>query len=125
MSLIKHIVFYDAQCPFCFYFKKTLRLFDWTDQIKWVAVQETRQNGTYPYLEGRDTLDEIHMLTKEGEIKQGFYTIRRLLLALPPFALLALLLYLPGVDRVGPPLYRWVSANRHRWFGRYDLPRYA
>ncbi|WP_079477754.1 thiol-disulfide oxidoreductase DCC family protein [Halobacillus salinus] len=122
---MKHIVFYDAQCPFCFYFKKTFRLFDWANQIKWVAVQETEREGLYPYLDGRDALAEIHMLTKEGEIKQGFYTIRRLLLALPMFAVLGLLLYLPGVSRIGDPLYKWVSDNRHQWFGRYDLPRYA
>ncbi|GEN53363.1 thiol-disulfide oxidoreductase DCC family protein [Halobacillus faecis] len=121
----KHIVFYDAQCPFCFYVKKTFLTFDWLHQIKWVAVQETEGTGKYPYLKGRNTLDEIHMLTKEGEVKQGFETIRKLLLSLPLFAVIGILLSFPGVDRIGSPLYRWFSDHRHQWFGRYDLPRYA
>ncbi len=122
---MKHIVFYDAQCPFCFNVKRILRKFDWFHQIKWVAVQEVEERGGYPYLEGRNTLDEIHMLTKEGEVKEGYYSIRKLLLALPPFALLGLLLYLPGMDRVGSPAYKWFSGHRYQWFGRYDIPRYA
>ncbi|RWZ58801.1 DUF393 domain-containing protein [Halobacillus fulvus] len=122
---MKHIIFYDAQCPFCFYVKKTFRKFDWLDQIKWVSVQETEKEGLYPYLKGRETLEEIHMLTKQGEIKQGFYTIRRMLLALPLFSVIGILLYLPGAAKVGSPLYRWFSDHRHEWFGRYDIPRYA
>lgn len=122
---MKHIVFYDAQCPFCFYVKKTFRKFDWLNQIKWVAVQEVEGSGKYPYLEGRNTLDEIHMLTKEGEVKEGFYTIQKLLLTLPLFSLFGILLSLPGVDVIGSPFYRWFSDHRHQWFGRYGLPRYA
>ncbi|WP_226581754.1 thiol-disulfide oxidoreductase DCC family protein [Halobacillus litoralis] len=122
---MKHIVFYDAQCPFCFYVKKVFRRFDWLDQIKWVSVQEATRGGKYPYLEGRNTLDEIHMLTKQGEVKEGFATIRKLLLALPLFSVFGIILSLPGVDFIGSPLYRWFSAHRHQWFGRYDLPRYA
>ncbi|MCA0985298.1 DUF393 domain-containing protein [Halobacillus yeomjeoni] len=121
----RHVVFYDAQCPFCFYVKKVFRKFDWFDQIKWVSVQEVERSGKYPYLEGRETLDEIHMLTKQGEIKHGFYTIRTLLISLPVFAAFGILLYLPGVEKLGSPLYRWFSSHRHQWFGRYDLPRYA
>lgn len=122
---MKHVVFYDAKCPFCFYIKKVFRKFDWMGQIKWVAVQDTDKEGKFPYLEGRNTLDEIHMLTKKGEVIEGFYTVRRLLLALPLFAVFGVLLYLPGMDKIGSPLYQWFSAHRHQWFGRYDLPRYA
>ncbi|ELK46369.1 DUF393 domain-containing protein [Halobacillus sp. ACCC02827] len=121
---MKHIVFYDAQCPFCFYVKKTFRAFDWQNRIKWVSVQETEKTDRYPYLEGRPVLEEIHMLTKEGEIVQGFHTIRKLLLALPLFSVFGILLSLPGMSTIGSPLYRFVSDHRHQWFGRYDIPRY-
>jgi predicted DCC family thiol-disulfide oxidoreductase YuxK len=122
---MKHVIFYDAQCPFCFQVKRIFRKFDWLHQVKWVSVQEVEKTGKYPYLEGRNTLDEIHMLTKEGEIKQGFATIRHLLLLLPPVSILGLILYLPGMNRIGSPLYRWFSSHRYQWFGRYDIPRYA
>ncbi|MGP4068649.1 thiol-disulfide oxidoreductase DCC family protein [Halobacillus sp. B29] len=122
---MKHVVFYDAQCPFCYQIKRVFSKFDWLDQIKWVSVQAIEQSGKYPYLEGRNTLDEIHMLTKEGEIKKGFFTIRRLMLVLPPVSLIGLLLYLPGLHLIGTPLYQWFSSHRYQWFGRYEYPRYS
>ncbi|UOR11040.1 thiol-disulfide oxidoreductase DCC family protein [Halobacillus amylolyticus] len=122
---MKHIVFYDAKCPFCFNVKRVVHKFDWRKQMKWVSIQEVEKTyGKYPYLEGRNTRDEIHMLTKEGELKAGFQTIRRLLILLPPFAFIGLLLYLPGMERIGSPLYRWFSGHRYQWFGQYDQPRY-
>ncbi|WP_240339670.1 thiol-disulfide oxidoreductase DCC family protein [Halobacillus ihumii] len=123
--MMKHIVFYDAACPFCFNVKRILRKFDWLNQLKWVSVQEVeKENGKYPYLSGRNTRDEIHMLTKQGELKAGFGTIRKLLLLLPPISWIGLILYLPGMDRLGSPLYKWFSSHRYQWFGQYDQPRY-
>ncbi|MFC7060878.1 thiol-disulfide oxidoreductase DCC family protein [Halobacillus seohaensis] len=121
---MKHIVFYDAQCPFCYHVKKFLRRFDWFDQVKWVSVQEVEASGNYPYLKGENTLEEIHLLTKQGELKKGFRSIRFLLIVLPPLSLIGFALYLPGVLKVGSPLYIWFSKRRYKWFGQYDKPRY-
>ncbi|KGX92532.1 hypothetical protein N781_14410 [Pontibacillus halophilus JSM 076056 = DSM 19796] len=120
----KHIVFYDAKCPLCHSIKTVLKRLDWFNRIEWVAIQEAeRRLDLYPYLIGKDVYDEIHMRTAKGEVKVGYYAIRRMLLALPVPALLALLLYIPYLDKVGSPLYKWFSAHRYEWFGRYETAK--
>ncbi|WP_101842222.1 thiol-disulfide oxidoreductase DCC family protein [Halobacillus sp. Marseille-P3879] len=121
---MKHIVFYDAQCPFCYYVKKTLKRLDWNNRMKWVSVQQVEENGHYPYLKGRPLLEEIHLLTAKGQVIEGFRAVRLILLQLPTVFLPGLLLYLPGMDKVGSVSYRWFSNRRYQWFGRYNKPRY-
>ncbi|GGF20513.1 hypothetical protein GCM10010954_19060 [Halobacillus andaensis] len=121
---MKHIVFYDAQCPFCYYVKKWVQRLDWNANMKWVSVQEVYKNGRYPYLEGRPLLDEIHLLTDQGKVVEGFHSIRFILLQLPLFFMPGLLLYLPGMKVWGVRLYKWFSSRRYEWFGQYDQPRY-
>ena len=45
---------------------------------------------------------------------RGFYAFRMLALRLPPLLLVAPLLWLPGVNRLGEAAYEWVAANRFR-----------
>ncbi|WP_028784979.1 thiol-disulfide oxidoreductase DCC family protein [Thalassobacillus devorans] len=120
---MKHIVFYDAQCPLCFNLKRVLRKLDWFNKIKWISVQEAERSEGFRYLDGKDVYDEIYMKTSDGRLLAGFYTIRRLLVSLPLTFYAGLLMYLPFVSRFGSPLYKWVSKNRYDWFGRYDQPR--
>ncbi|MCA0988711.1 thiol-disulfide oxidoreductase DCC family protein [Guptibacillus algicola] len=124
---MKHLVFYDAECPFCFNLKKILQKLDWRGQVEWIAVQEVENNPeAYPYMQYRHDLmyDEIHMLTASGRLYSGFSTVRRLFLALPITIPLSLFLYLPFLDRIGAPLYKWFSTHRYEWFGRYPEPVY-
>ncbi len=121
---MKYIVFYDAQCPFCYYLKKVLRRFDWRRIIKWVSIQEVEKNRNYPYLAGKSLSEEIHMLTRQGKVRSGFDAIRVLLIQLPPVSFLGLISYLPPLSMIGPAFYRWFSSHRYEWFGRYQTPRY-
>ncbi|MCP3030977.1 DUF393 domain-containing protein [Halobacillus sp. A1] len=121
---MKNIVFYDATCPFCYRVKKLLKPMDWLNRVKWVSVQEVEINGRYPYLKGKNILEEIHLLTEQGELKKGFSAIRLLLLKLPPVSLVGMIFYLPGISRLGSPLYLGFSKRRYQWFGQYDEPRY-
>lgn len=124
---MRHLVFYDAECPFCFYVKKSLRKLDWFNKIEWIPVQEIEEHPEdYPYMQFRHKrmYDEIHMLTTSGNLHAGFYTVRRLLMALPVTVPFSLLLYLPFIDKLGSPYYIWFSKNRYDWFGRYSEPRF-
>ncbi|WP_173918396.1 thiol-disulfide oxidoreductase DCC family protein [Halobacillus sp. Marseille-Q1614] len=121
---MRHVVFYDARCPFCYYLKKTLRRLDWRKKIKWVSIQEVEKSEGYPYLKGRNISEEIHLLTNQGQVAAGFDAVRLLLLQLPPVSIFGLLSYLPPVNLIGPPFYRWFSSHRYEWFGQYESPRY-
>ncbi|MGE7215321.1 thiol-disulfide oxidoreductase DCC family protein [Priestia koreensis] len=121
---MKHIIFYDAQCPLCANVKKVLIKLDWFQRLEWVPVQKAEDEAQYHYLKERDVYDRIHMMSASGRLYAGFYSVRRILRALPATALFGWLLYIPKVDRLGVPLYNWISANRHDWFGRYAAPVY-
>nr|WP_252314772.1 hypothetical protein [Sinobaca sp. H24] len=54
---------------------------------------------------------------------KGFHAIRRLLIELPAARVPGALLYFPLVDKIGSPLYLYVSKSRFKWFGKYDPPR--
>ncbi|MFC0524443.1 thiol-disulfide oxidoreductase DCC family protein [Pontibacillus salicampi] len=122
---MKHIVFYDAQCPFCYHVKLVLKKLDWFGKIEWKAVQEAEQEvAYYDYLEGRNVYDEIHMLSSDNVLYSGFYTVRKLMSMLPLTAPFAMLLYIPLIDKIGVPLYNWFSQHRYQWFGRYETPQW-
>lgn len=59
-------------------------------------------------------LSGLPMRTSGGRILVGFPAVRRALARTPLGALPALLLYLPGVNRLGARAYAWVAANRRR-----------
>jgi len=93
---MKHKVFFDAECPLCYNVKKIIKALDWTNQIQWIPVQYIERTE-YSYLkkEGRDLYDQIHMVTKKGEVLAGFETVRRLLTVLPLTFPIGVLLHLP------------------------------
>ncbi|MCM2676839.1 thiol-disulfide oxidoreductase DCC family protein [Alkalicoccobacillus plakortidis] len=113
----KHIVFYDAECPLCQSVKAVIVKLDWFNRFEWQSVQKIAETK-YRFLQNRHLYDEIHMVTSDNEIKTGFYTVRKILLNLPLASGLALLLFLPFVDKLGVPLYTFISTNRYEWFGR-------
>lgn len=122
---MKHLVFYDAECPLCSTAKTVIEKLDWRDRIRWIPVQEIEKGERFQFLQDRDIYDRIHMISASGEVYAGFYTIRKLLTILPlamPFSWLA---YLPFVDKIFSPLYMWISKNRYQWFGRIPAGSYS
>lgn len=61
------------------------------------------------------------MLSPQGKVYEGFYTIRKILTLLPLTFAISWLGYLPYIDRILSPLYMWVSTHRYQWFGRKPL----
>ncbi|MGD7008184.1 thiol-disulfide oxidoreductase DCC family protein [Metabacillus sp. 84] len=120
---MKHVVFYDAQCPLCFYLKKTLSLLDWKDKIRWSSVQ-TIEETPYAFLRNRPLLEKIHMITDEGELYSGAKTIRKIFLSLPLTKVFGYMMFIPFVMPVAEIIYSKVSSSRIKWFGRYEVPRF-
>lgn len=122
--MTQHLVFYDASCPLCYHLKKNLTKLDKNNKLHWIAAQTAEEDpDTYPYLQGRNFYEEIHILTSRGVVMKGFHAIRRLLIELPAARVPGALLYFPLVDKIGSPLYLYVSKSRFKWFGKYDPPR--
>ncbi|SFE18252.1 Predicted thiol-disulfide oxidoreductase YuxK, DCC family [Lentibacillus persicus] len=120
--MTKHIVFYDAECPLCRTVKAVLMKLDKNDAILWHPVQKVREDHQLEINIYKNMYDEIYMYTKNKEVLTGFYTVRKILSVLPATKLIGRFLYMPFVDYVGDPAYRFVSTRRYKWFGRvpYD-----
>ncbi|MDO6449181.1 thiol-disulfide oxidoreductase DCC family protein [Oceanobacillus profundus] len=118
---MRHIVFYDAECPLCSTVKIAVQKLDWFRRIHWIPVQVAEGSYKFHFLKNRDIYDKIQMLSSKGRLYEGFYTVRKILTALPLTFPFSLLFYLPYIDRLLSPLYMWISKNRYDWFGRKPL----
>lgn len=118
---MKYIVFYDGECPLCSSVKIAVEKLDWFQRIQWVPVQIVEKSDKFTFLKNRNIYDKIQMLSTNGRLYEGFYTVRKLLTVLPLTFPFSWLLYLPYIDRVLAPLYMWISKNRYDWFGRKPL----
>ncbi|MED3726239.1 DUF393 domain-containing protein [Priestia filamentosa] len=117
---MKHLVFYDADCPLCSNVKKVVQALDWGKRLDWMPVQSIQSEQKFRFLAKRNIYDEIHMISRDNELFSGFYTVRKILKSLPLTWPIGMLLSLPLMEKLGVPLYTWVSENRYEWFGRYS-----
>lgn len=122
---MKHLVFYDAECPLCSSAKAVIKKLDWFRRIEWVPVQKIEQSDRFDFLKDRDIYDRIHMISSEGQLYAGFYTVRKLLTVLPLTFPIGWAAYLPFMDKIFGPLYMWISKNRYQWFGRKQSVSYS
>ncbi|KZZ82612.1 MULTISPECIES: DUF393 domain-containing protein [Bacillaceae] len=120
---MKHVVFYDAQCPLCFHLKKFLSSLDWQCKIKWSSVQ-TIEETPFAFLRDRPLLEKIHMITRDEEVLAGAHALREIFLAMPLTRPLGIIMYIPFVIKAAEIIYSQVSTSRFKWFGRYSQPRY-
>jgi predicted DCC family thiol-disulfide oxidoreductase YuxK len=103
--------YYDGDCGFCTRTVKALAALDLRRRVRWVAFQSLDEMPGG--LSDADLRREAFI--QRGErLEGGFYSFRRLTLALPPLWPLTTLLWLPGVNRLGEIAYAWVARNRTR-----------
>ena len=119
----KHwVLYYDGECGFCtrsvwaLAFADFFRVVAWTDFRK---LPNPPVGLTWADLDAAAYLEIMAGDTGEDsgqgrKLYRGFYAFRMLTLRLLPLMPLALLLWLPGVNRLGEWAYGWVAANRYR-----------
>lgn len=104
--------YYDGECGMCSGLVRLLRALDWMHRLRWVSSQslEVPPRGL-----SRESLEtSAYLETRSGVLREGFYAIRSLLLQIPLTFPIGLVMWLPWIDRLGVPVYRWVARNRHR-----------
>ena len=106
---------YDADCGMCASTVRLLRRLDWRGRVSWISAQslDTPPSG----LSWEDLDRSAYLETPTGDLHEGFFAIRELLLRLPMTAPIAALMLLPGLSMAGVPAYRWVARNRNRLSG--------
>ena len=106
---------YDADCGMCASAVRLLSRLDWRGRVAWISAQSL--DTPPPGLSWEDLDRSAYLETPNGDLHEGFFAIRELLLRLPLTAPIGALMLLPGVSMAGVPVYRWVARNRYRISG--------
>jgi predicted DCC family thiol-disulfide oxidoreductase YuxK len=106
-------VLYDEHCHFC---ARSLFIFERLD-LKGHVKFETQHTADSEILEKEGVFPENEMYVfVDGECYGGYFAFRRLLWYFRLTIPLALLMYLPPTEFLGTRLYRYIAANRDRYF---------
>ena len=116
---------YDGMCVLCTQSERVVRLFDWLNRVERLDAQNSEVvNARFPELQDEDILGEIYVQTRDGRWLIGFFGMRYITRQLPLGWLLLPILHFPGMNAVGPRIYRWVAKRRYainKFFGK-DCP---
>ena len=117
---------YDGYCVICQQTRRTVKALDWLHRVEFLDLNDWEVvKAHYPSLEWDDVQGQIHVVQADGSILGGFWGTRRLLRELPLGIPLWLLLHLPGMNWLGPKIYRFIARHRYainRFFG-VELPQ--
>ncbi|CAM3538974.1 thiol-disulfide oxidoreductase DCC family protein [Cytobacillus oceanisediminis] len=112
---MKTIALYDGTCSLCKETKRLSEKLDWLKQVEWISLQEYERNLNSISFSKQDLRKELHIITPAGDIKKGYYAVRRLLRHFPATFLFSVLLYIPFTPIIGNPIYQWIAKNRHKF----------
>ena len=110
-------ILFDGQCPLCIRSMTVLRYFDWFDCL---TLRDLEQHGSSLRPNSgkvalQDLRREMHLITPDGAVRQGFFAFREALKYLPLLWPVLALLYVPFATMFGPKVYGFVAARRARW----------
>ena len=106
------IFYYDGNCGFCTRVVRGLFRIDFFRKVQWIpfqSLEEPPQGLSWEDLDLAAYLDT----GREG-LHEGFYSFRMLTLRLLPLVPLAPAFWFPGMNLLGPVVYRWIASNRYR-----------
>lgn len=107
---------YDESCSLCQLSKKRMMRLDWFKRVNWVPLQEYEKQPNHIDFNRKELRKELHLVTAKGDVLKGFYAIRKMMMQCPLLVLPGIICYIPFVDLIGNPVYRWVAKNRHFFF---------
>lgn len=112
----KGVVLYDGDCPFCRGSVRVLKSLDWLHRLAFQSARETdKLPETAVPLDHQKLLDEMHVVPPgRDRAYAGFSAFRWMAWRLPLTALIAPLLYVPGVLWAGNRVYRLIARNRFK-----------
>ena len=106
------VVLYAPQCGLCSRSCRWVNVFDWFRRLSWLDISSPEARVIAPHLTDADLENEMVVITPDGERRAGFEAWRELLTRLPLAFVPSIILFLPGMRRVGDPVYRWIARHR-------------
>ena len=104
---------YDGQCDFC---KSCLLVIRFLDVFRLITFVDSHDPDLLAATGVRfeDAEEAAYAVRPDGRQFAGFDAFRQVAWLLPATALLAPLLYLPGIPQLGRRAYTWIKNNRSR-----------
>ncbi len=114
-------VIYDGQCAVCTQSRRFYSALDWFGRIEFLDLHQPETlSQRFPQVSYEAAMGQMHLIAPDGSILAGFPAVRHMMKVLPLTFPLWLLLNLPGMDRLGDRVYRFIARNRYRfnrWVG--------
>lgn len=110
----KYFVFYDNLCLVCGGAQRFIRALDWLHKIETIPIYDTNalKKIALPIPPTDTLLDRVHLIHSDGTVLSGFLACRKIGLLLPLTFPIALILYIPGTELIGEPIYKLLARNR-------------
>ncbi len=108
------IVIYDGQCRFCTGQVQRLARWDGPDRLAFLSLHDPRTASLCPDLSHDQLMQQMYVVTSEGQRYGGAAAIRYLSRHLPRLWIVAPLLHIPGTLPLWQRLYMWVAKRRYR-----------
>jgi len=105
-------VVFDGGCNFCRRQERRIRRLDWLGRFDTAPYDDAV--AVWPEV-GRGTLgDGLRVRFPDASVTVGIDAVRSIAVRLPLTAVPGLLLWLPGIHKLGELAYGWVAARRLR-----------
>lgn len=116
------VVIFDGNCQFCQ--KQVVRLnkFDGGKRLSFISLHDPRVVERYPDLTHEQLMEQMYVVTQDGQQYAGARSIRYLSRRLPRLWWLAPLLHIPFSMPVWQWLYKQVAVRRYRLATRQQPP---
>lgn len=108
----RHRLIYDGDCCFCRGWMARVQAADPTGRVEAVDLRRQDVKTIDPRLTQEACEARIHLIERGGRISSGFAAFRRLSLLLPLLWPAAPFFHIPGIQRIGDPVYDWVARIR-------------
>lgn len=107
------IALYDGYCAICRTTLAIITALDWFKRVQFVDLHGPDISTRFPQFTHEELMGQIHVIDEKGQVFGGFDGTRRMLKSVPLGYPFWLLLFLPGMDRVGKRVYRWIATHRY------------
>ena len=107
------VVIYDGTCGLCQGSVAWLERRAMRGRFEFLPCQAPQRRARFPWMEERACLEAIQLVLPDGRVLNGAGAIPEILRRLRGWRWLAPLFWLPGVEFLARPLYRWVARHRH------------
>lgn len=84
------VILYDPECPLCLRFKQGLAYLD--KNLTFISARDDAAYKRFPELDRQACLEQVHMITEEGQVLVGSEVVDHLVKTLPGVSKLSWLL---------------------------------